>query len=289
MQIRIGGPITPVVKIIMILIGIIFIFQQILNIPLPGYLEEQIGLSYIGLIHELKLWQIGTYMFLHGGWFHVIFNLIGIWMFAGDLEQLWGSRQFLKYFLVTGVGAGVFITIMNYYVFYRYNISPITIGASGAIYGILIAYGITWPNRTVMIYFILPVKIKYLVLIFGLIEFFGTFSSISGGAGNISQIGHLGGLVTGAIYILFITKSKQLSANRLLFKVSHNPVKKALKSVRIEKKKKEIQTRIKAKEIIDMLLEKIAREGMTSLTHEERKLLEWARKHYYPEEKETIH
>lgn len=288
-QLRFGGPITPVLKVLMISCGSIFLLQQILDIISPGFLTAVFGLSYLGFFVELRIWQILTYIFFHGGWFHILFNLLGLWMFAGELENLWGSRRFLYYFLLTGIGAGVFILVMNYYVYSQYHISPITIGASGAIYGILLAYGVTWPNRKVLLYFVIPVKIKYIVLVFGLIEFFGTLSSISGNPGNISHIGHLGGLVTGAIYIFGKSRFFRSAQGRFGVKKSHNPFLKKIHDVRMEKKRKEIQTRIKAKEIIDILLEKIAREGMSSLNTEERKMLEWARKHYYPEEKETMH
>jgi membrane associated rhomboid family serine protease len=288
-QLRFGGPITPVLKVMMITCGSIFLIQQIMEIVYPGFLEVYFGLSYLGFFNELRIWQIATYMFLHGGWFHILFNLIGLWMFAGELESLWGSRRFLFYYLLTGIGAGVFILLMNYYVYAQYRMSPITIGASGAIYGILLAYGVTWPNRKVLLYFVIPVKIKYLVMVFGLIEFFGTLSSVSDNPGNISHIGHLGGLITGAIYLLGRSRFFQTKAVSSRLKKASNPLTKKIHNAKMEKKRKEIQTRIKAKEIIDMLLEKIAREGMNSLNAEERRMLEWARKNYYPEEKETMH
>jgi len=288
-QLRIGGPITPAVKAIMIANGAIFIFQQLFSFATPGLIESYFGLSYIGVFNNFWLWQLITYMFLHGGWFHVIFNLIGMWMFAGELENLWGSRVFLKYYLITGIGAGIFITLMNYYIFAHHNISPITIGASGAIYGILLAYGLTWPNRQVLLYFVIPIKIKYLVIVFGLIEFFGTVSSFSGGAGDISHIGHLGGIISGMIYIFFRIKPYGKSYGTKVRSKMRNPLSEAIKRARMSNKRKEIETRIKAKEIIDHILEKITRDGMESLTDDDKKQLEWARRHYYPEENKTIH
>ncbi len=285
---RIGGPLTPVVKKLMIINGIFFLCQQIFGIFYPGYIENLFGLNHVGFIQELKLWQIITYMFLHGGWFHIIFNLLGLWMFAGELEQNWGSALFLRYYLIAGIGAGFFIALMNYLLYVRNGINPVTIGASGAIYGILLAYGVTWPNRKVLLYFIIPVKIKYLVLVFGLIEFFGLLSTAAGAGGNISHIGHLGGLLTGLLYFfLRIRRPKfgyasQRPGNENIFS-------RVLKKLRVKRKKKVIESRIQSKKIIDELLEKIARQGMSSLTAQEKKDLEWARKHYYPDRDETLH
>jgi membrane associated rhomboid family serine protease len=283
-NIRIGGPMTPGVKKLMIINGAIFLFQQIAGLISPGTLEQIFGLSHLGFFHQFKIWQIFTYMFLHGSWMHIIFNLLGLWMFAGELEQNWGTRSFIKYYLYCGAGAGFFIMLMNFVVFSKYNVSPITIGASGAIYAVLLAYGITWPNREVLLYFVIPIKIKYLVIGFGLIEFFGTLSTATGTGGNISHIGHLGGLISGLIYIFSIRRSGSRSSGK-----KNGVVGQALKSARLKKKKQEIETRIKAKKIIDELLAKIARSGMSSLTEEEKKKLEWARKNYFPEGKDTLH
>lgn len=287
-NIRIGGPITPVVKRLLILNGAIFITQLMVGRFYPGFIESLFGLHHVGFIQELKLWQIGTYMFLHGGWFHVLFNMLALWMFAGELEQLWGSKLFLRYYLTTGIGAGFFIIVMNYFLYQRYGADPVTIGASGAIYGILLAYGMTWPDRKVLLYFIIPVKIKYLVLAFGLIEFFGMLSTATGAGGNISHIGHIGGLITGIIYMLVrIKKPAGFESNETVKKEGF--IARALKKARLKKKKNEIEKRIQSKKIIDELLEKIARQGMSSLTPEEKKRLEWARRHYYPDRDETLH
>mgnify|MGYP000608737159 CR=1 FL=1 len=290
-QFRIGGPLTPVVKNLMIINGGVFIFQQLTGLIAPGFIENVFGLNHQGLALEFKLWQIFTYMFLHGGWLHILFNLLGLWMFAGDLENLWGGKTFLRYYITAGVGAGVFIAVMNFFTYHRFGpgalppYAPTTLGASGAIYGILLAYGLTWPNREVLLYFVFPVKIKYLLILFGVMEFFGTLSSAAGAGGNISYIGHLGGLLTGIIYFLFLRRRGFRSASQ----AGHGVIDDFLKKQRLKKKRKEIEDRIEAKKIIDRLLDKIAREGMSSLTAEEKKNLEWARRHYYPENNETLH
>lgn len=288
MNIRIGGPLTPVVKKLLILNAAIFIIQQIVGRFQPDTMELFLGLHHLGLVHELKLWQILTYMFLHGGWFHILFNLLGIWMFAGELEQLWGSSLFIRYYLSSGIGAGMFIALMNYYLYAKYQVDPVTIGASGAIFAILLAYGWTWPNRQVLLYFIIPIKVKYFVGIFGLIALFGTLSTASGTGGNISHIGHVGGLISGLIFILIHMRKTDTPTN-VKNETADNVISRAMKKWRLNKKKKEIKTRIQAKKIIDALLEKIARQGMSSLSQKERKDLEWARRNYYPDNDEIIH
>jgi len=152
--------------------------------------------------------------------------------------------------------------------------NTVTIGASGAVFGILLAFGMIWPNREVLLYFIIPIKMKYFVLIFGLIEFFGTIQSFSITAGNISHIGHLGGIITGIAII---------AAYRLRLPKDFFNKRKSKQKLKI------ITSQNKAKETIDRLLDKIAREGMSSLTSDERKELEWARKNYYPDPNEKFH
>ena len=98
-SIRFGGPVTPIVKNLLIINGVIFLIQQFARLFFPGVMENIFGLSHEGFIHQFKVWQVVTYMFLHGGWLHIFFNLIALWMFAGELERLWGSRFFMRYYL----------------------------------------------------------------------------------------------------------------------------------------------------------------------------------------------
>jgi membrane associated rhomboid family serine protease len=277
-QLRFGGPITPMVKKLMIINGSIFILQQFVDLVRPGYIEYLFGLNHSLFIGQLYLWQIFTYMFIHGGWFHIIFNLLALWMFAGELEEEWGSRSFLKYYIFSGLGAGFFIAILNAWLYMRYGLDFPTVGASGALYALLLAYGIKWPNREVLLWFILPIKMKYLLAAFGLIEFFGTLNSAAGRMGSVSHIGHMGGLIAGFILLQVLFKKKGKGRVGTFFTKR-----------RVEKKRKEIETRIKAKKIIDETLEKISKRGMSSLTDEEKSRLEWARRHYTPDNNDTIH
>jgi membrane associated rhomboid family serine protease len=282
-SIRIGGPMTPGVKLLMMVNGIVFLIQQISGLIIPNAMEYIFGISHNGFIGNFMFWQPFTYMFLHGGWMHIFFNLLGLWMFAGELEAVWGQKKFLRYYLLSGLGAGFFIALMNYVAFVKFGYSSVTIGASGAIYAVLLAYAILWPNREVLLYFLIPIKIKYLVIAFGLLEFFGTLSSTAGAGGNISHIGHMGGIISGFILIKFMQSTG--SSNKPAASFIDNFKRKK----RLEQKKKVIDSRIEAKKIIDELLGKIAKTGMSSLTQEEKKKLEWARKNYYPSNNEILH
>ncbi len=284
MRMRFGGPLTPTVKSLMIINGVVFLIQQIGGLLAPGLLESLFGISYAGVFYSFFFWQPLTYMFLHGGFMHIFFNLFTLWMFGGELENLWGGRRFLRYYLLSGIGAGFFILAMNYYSVSALGFAPQTIGASGAIYALLMAYGFTWPNREVLLYFLFPIKVKYIVLGLGLMEFFGSLSMASGRAGNISHIGHLGGLLCGYLLLRFFN-----SASPSASKSGRSVLSDFQKKARLQKKRAEIDQRIRAKQIINESLEKIARSGMDSLTREEKKQLEWARKNYYPSGKETLH
>jgi len=287
-SIRFGGPMTSGLKWLMIVNGSVFLIQQMAAIIIPdgNLIEGLFGLSHNGFIVHHMIWQPFTYMFLHGGWMHIFFNLLGLWMFAGELEMVWGRTEFIRYYILSGIGAGLFIALMNYITSVKFGESAAlvtTIGASGALYAVLLAYAMLWPDREVLLYFLLPIKIKYLVIAFGLMEFFGTLSSTTGAGGNISHIGHLGGLISGYVLIRFIRRSKSSVKSRISF------IDKLKKKRRLDEKKKVIDTRIVAKKIIDDLLGKIAKSGMNSLTQEEKKKLEWARKHYYSSNDDVLH
>ncbi len=204
-------------------------------------------------------------------------------MFAGEVENYLGEKRFIRFYILSGLGAGLFIALMNYYVYLSFGYSGVTIGASGALYAILIAYAMIWPDREVLLYFLFPIKIKYLLLAYGIFEFFGTLSTAAGKGGNISHIGHIGGLIAGFLLMKIYMNPSVKKSGTFSFLESYR------KKKRLNKKKKEIDERIEAKKIIDTLLIKIAREGMSSLSSDEKNKLEWARRHYYPAGNDTVH
>ncbi len=188
-----GGPITRTVKaLITINIGV-FILQFISSHLLgSNFIDLTFGLVPIRVTNELMLWQLVTYMFLHGGFFHIFFNMLTLFMFGNELERYWGTPRFLNYYFITGIGAGICSWAVAPHSF------AVVIGASGAIYGLLLAYGVTYPNRIVYVNFLLPVKVKWLVIIMGVMAF---LSSIGGAESGVANIAHLGGMVVGYVVL----------------------------------------------------------------------------------------
>lgn len=185
-----GYDLTPIIKKLVILMLAVFLLQMVVTSRFNTYL----GLVPILVWKKFFLWQLFTYIFLHGGISHLLFNLLALWMFGGELENLWGSAKFLRYFFFCGIGAAICTVVLS-----PYQFIPV-IGASGAIYGILLAFGWLFPNRLIYIYFLFPIPAKYFVILFGLIEF---FSSLGGTGGGVAHLTHLGGLFFGLIYMAY--------------------------------------------------------------------------------------
>lgn len=167
----------------------VFVWQSFAGAP---EIVQIFGLTPYLVIRKLFLWQLMTYLFLHGDFFHVLFNMFALWMFGSELERHWGSREFLKFYLITGMGAGVFSVVLE-----PGSLIP-TIGASGAVYGILMAYGMMFPERYIYLYFLFPVKVKYFVAALGLLAFVSTLGSPGS---TIAHIAHLGGMVVAFLYL----------------------------------------------------------------------------------------
>jgi len=168
---------------------------------LKGLLDGQFGqdirileLAPVAVIYHFAIWQLVTYLFLHGGIWHLVFNMLTLWMFGAPLEQTWGTRQFLKYYFICGIGAGLCDVALNAAIG---NWRTSTIGASGAIYGLLLAYGVIFPDQTVLMGFLFPIKAKYMVMIYAAIELWMSLSVNSG----VSNIAHLGGMAVGFVYL----------------------------------------------------------------------------------------
>ena len=193
-----GYELPPVIKKMMIVTAGVFLLQMVVGYRIHFYL----GLVPILVWKKFFLWQLVTYLFLHGGLSHLLFNLLALWMFGGELENFWGSRRFLFYFFFCGVGAGLCTVLVS-----PYQMIPV-VGASGAIYGLLLAFGWLFPNRPIFIYFLFPIPAKYFVIIFGFLEFL--YFSRGGTGGGISHITHLGGLLFGFFYMVYPTIRQRL-------------------------------------------------------------------------------
>ena len=247
-----GRGISPAVKYIIIFTSSFFIVQQILYIDWTGIF----GVAPLMMVKGW-VWQPLTYLFIHDSFLHIFFNMLFLWMFGTELERLWGTKNFLRYYFITGVGAGICIFL------FKLGTNTVTLGASGAVLAVILAYGLQFPNRIVLLYFVIPIKVKYLVIIIIAFEFIATLSVA---ADTVSHIGHLSGMVIGFVYLKrgFMTRALARWLKR-----------------RLEQKMWEKQQKLKQEEEkihidVDELLDKINKIGLENLSREERKRLDEA-------------
>lgn len=189
--------IPPVVKTLLIINVVVFALSELLR--LAGIIELEAFCALFYFKSPLFLpFQFVTYMFMHGGFSHLFFNMFALWMFGNTIERYWGSKYFLIYYMVCGIGAGIIQEIGQMLGFI--NPGAMTIGASGAVYGVLLAFGMTFPNEKIFIIPIpIPLKAKYFVMIYVAIELFLGSSSND----NVAHYAHLGGMLFGLILILY--------------------------------------------------------------------------------------
>ena len=229
----------------------IFILQSISS-------SEIMFFSNFGLVpklvwSQLKIWQPFTYMFFHGDIWHLLINMFVLWMFGSELERVWNKKNFLRFYFTTGVGSG-----LGTMLFGLQSTVPI-VGASGAIYGVLLAYGVMFPNRTVYLYGIIPIKSIWFVIGIGVIAFFSSFNNFS----NISHLTHLFGMIIGYFYL-----KRPVRFRELWFSV----FKKVLE-YKIQKQETKLSHSIEMEKDLNSILDKINREGFKSLTEEEEERL----------------
>lgn len=157
----------------------------------------------VEVVRDLHVWQLFTYMFFHTGIGHVLWNMLALWLFGIELERLWGTRRFLRFYFLCGIFAGLTVVACAYLFG---GIQVATIGSSGAIYGILAAYALIFPDQTVLFGFLIPMKSKYFVLIIGAIVFLQSYMAASGAYSGIAATAGLGGLVAG----YFLVRGRKL-------------------------------------------------------------------------------
>ncbi|MDD5087694.1 MAG: rhomboid family intramembrane serine protease [bacterium] len=255
---RFSGAVIPLIALNVA----VFLLQEVsaLNNPLFARdLSRMFGLVPAAFFGG-AVWQVVTYMFLHGGFWHILFNMFVLWMFGTALENAWGSREFLKYYFITGIGGGLCYALFNIG-------SPVpTIGASGAIYGLLAAYAILYPNNIIYLWMVIPVRAKWFAVILGVIELY--FSLVGGG--GIAHLAHLGGMVMG---VLYLWRERMFPA---LF-ASNTSTERRVRREMIARWK-EVEELDQLRREVDELLDKINHHGLDSLTPAERKRLDKASK-----------
>jgi len=197
----------PVCKNLLIINGIVWLATMVLErggIDLVDYL----GLHYFAS-QQFGIWQLLTYQFMHANLGHIFFNMFAVWMFGTQLERFWGSKKFLWYYLLTGIGAGItqeLVWMLQYQPMLDMTQSilatgPVTIGASGAVFGLLLAFGWCFPEERIFLLFIpIPIPARIFVGIYAAIELFEGVASFSGD--NVAHYAHLGGLLFGCLILL---------------------------------------------------------------------------------------
>lgn len=189
---------TPAVKIIIIA----NVAMYLLTLVSPAFVVDTLGLTPAVALGAGHIWQLATYLFIHspGSVGHVLFNMLAVWMFGVELERRWGTPFFTKFYFVCGIGAGVctiLVALLPFDASARLYVTT-TIGASGAVYGLLMAWALLFPHRELLFMFLFPLKARVFVLIVGAVAF---LSAVSGGGGPVASVAHLGGLIAGWIYL----------------------------------------------------------------------------------------
>lgn len=192
------GGITPAVRAILVICGATYL----LTLVWPGALFL-LGVTPRDVIEDFRIWQPLTYIFVHGGPMHLVFNMLGIWMFGVELERRWGTPEFTRFFLVCGVVAGlatVAVALLPIDAVWRLeSYLAVTVGASGAFYGIAYAWARTFPHRTVLMLLVFPVQAKWFVAILIGMDFALALSS--GGRSNVAHVAHFAGLAAAYLYL----------------------------------------------------------------------------------------
>jgi rhomboid family protein len=189
------GPISTALKAIIGVNVLLFFATTFFRTLIPV-----LGLVPAFVVRDFWIWQVATYMFLHGGLLHILFNMLALWMFGTELERMWGTRYFLKFYFVSGIGAGVLTVLFSLLPFgFAHQLhQSVVIGASGAIYALLLAYALYFPDRPIYMYFVFPIPARIFVLIMGAIAFYSSLSDVGGGIANAT---HLSGLLVGYAYL----------------------------------------------------------------------------------------
>ncbi len=275
--VTIGSKWTRVIMILIIVNVTVFIIQLLFSTISSQWGVPTMGMSpeTDGVVHHVKLgpdrfttlfwlyqplaigklwlWQFVTYMFLHSvsdPW-HIIFNMLVLWMFGSEVEKAMGTRRFLTMYFTAGIFAGIFGCLFT-------PNNPI-LGASGAIFAVEIAFAMFYPNATI-IFFVFPIKAKYLVTIFAGIT---VFNCLMPTGGNVAHFAHLGGLLYGFLFIRYEPRFTNFIISR-----------------QNQQKENEYRKEEEVRKVVDALLDKVNRTGMKSLTRRERSYLKNASKRY---------
>lgn len=243
------GAVSPFIKLMLITNIAVFMIQTLVNFPL----SELLGLTPARFFAEFPnlLFQPFTYMFLHANFWHIFFNMFALWMFGTEIEFSWGKNSFAKFYILAGLSGAVLTLI------FQSELPVPVIGASGAIYGVLIAYWLLFPSRYLYIYFLFPVKVKWAIPGFMILGF------LAGGV-NIAHFAHLGGAIFGLIFVKADWRIARFGS--MLKKLRHKK-----QEAKFEKNRHRAEETMKR---VDEILDKINDVGIENISEEDRKFLE---------------
>ncbi|HHS12943.1 MAG TPA: rhomboid family intramembrane serine protease [bacterium] len=251
-----GRGVSDAVKTLLIINGIVFLLQMLTGPAMILYL----GLVPRWAWTRLFLWQFITYMFLHGDFFHILFNMYALWFFGGALERMWGSKAFYKYYFITGIGAGLFYGILN-----MNSIQP-TIGASGAVYGVLAAFALMFPHAEIALLFP-PVRLRARTLAM-IMAGIALFLGLAGSRDNVAHLAHLGGMLVGYIYL-----KRGLDLKGIQDRFRHWNRRRRMRVIRRREEEKE-----RLRRLVDQVLDKANEVGLENLSRDEKVFLKRASK-----------
>lgn len=270
-----GGGLTPVVKYLLIANIVFYFIQMIVFLRTHVSLAVFLGLQPYDIIHHFKIWELGTYIFLHSeqSIFHIFFNMFVLWIFGCEVERWMGAKKFLRYYFIAGIGAGLFHIIFNW------GSQIPVIGASGAIYGVLVAFAVIFPDRivTLLLFFILPVslKAKHLVAIFVGISLFSGIVGIFGSSDNVAHFAHLGGAFVG-----YLMLRSNVFFGKIIRKIR---VIQQQQKTAVEQKR--LQNIREKREEVDRILDRINEVGYEGITEQEKQNLKKASEFLSKEDK----
>ena len=183
-------PLPPVTRALLLINVAVFFLLPLVG---PGF-ESALALWPIG--PNFQPWQVVTYSFLHGSFAHLFFNMLGLWMFGSELERVWGDRRFLQFYTASVLAAAFTQLIVTAVMGAVYP----TVGASGGLFGLLLAYGMLFPNRIILLFFVIPLKARWLVVLYGLLELYQGIYVMNSG---VAHFAHLGGMIGGLLMIRY--------------------------------------------------------------------------------------
>lgn len=279
----------PVLKNLLIINGAVFLLMMMMkNVTIDGEFAYNKIMQYFALMPldwgYFQIWQLITYQFLHGSFSHIFFNMLMLWMFGMEIEHLWGSRKFLTFYLLCGVGGGLSQLLLSELLT---GSSAPTIGASGAIWGVMIAFAFMFPDRYIFLYFLIPVKAKYLIGFFLMLDILAI-----GDLSGVAYLAHVGGAFSGFLFIIF-DKNTSVSFNNIFrsFKkrgdTSYSGYRNSYTGSSYSSRYSTSRDRriedanfyelddeeIITQEDIDQILDKISKSGYQNLTEREKRIL----------------